>query len=179
MRPFMVGIGGAHSGSGKTTVACRLLERLTGWGAIKFTPSLLYTSISDEPSLPGQEGKDTALMLEAGAGEALWVQSTEEDMPETLRMAVERLSHLDGIVVEGNSAIEVLSPDIVIFMAGEPDRFKHSAEDILRMADLAICPDIPPQGAPGGVPVFKRTDTERYLGYITGIIDERKDKGGA
>jgi len=34
-------------------------------------------------------------------------------------MAVGRLSSLDSLVAEGNSAIEFLKPDIVIFMIGK------------------------------------------------------------
>jgi len=179
MRPLLIGIGGAHSGAGKTGVACRLLQRLRGWGAIKCTPTLLYTAISDDPRLLAENDKDTALMLDAGAEEVLWVQSKEEDMEETLQMAVERLSHLDGIIVEGNSAIEVLSPDIVIFIAGEPERFKHNADGILRMADVVIYSDDPPEHPPEGVPVFNRNDTEGYLNHIMEVVHGRKGKSGA
>jgi uridine kinase len=35
MRPVIIGIGGAHSGAGKTTIASLILKRLKGWGAIK------------------------------------------------------------------------------------------------------------------------------------------------
>jgi molybdopterin-guanine dinucleotide biosynthesis protein len=151
MKPFLIGVGGSHSGSGKTTLACRLLERLGNWGAIKYTPTQIYSSVTEDPE--SQEAleksdKDTSLMLRAGAAGALWVQSTPEDINETLQVALDRLSELDGIVVEGNSAIEVLKPDIVIFITGESGKFKQSARVALKMADVVIHVDTPPEGAP-------------------------------
>jgi molybdopterin-guanine dinucleotide biosynthesis protein len=174
MKPFLIGIGGSHSGSGKTTLACRLIERLKGWGAVKFTPTLLYSSVTDDPEASEQSDKDTSLMLRAGAAGALWVRSTPEDMHETLQMAVDRLSALDGIVVEGNSAIEVLKPDIVIFIAGEPGRFKQSARDALKMADVVIHVEAPPEGAPRKARKFNQEDTDEYLHFITEAVNERK-----
>jgi LAO/AO transport system kinase len=64
------------------------------------------------------------------------VRAPREELEETLEMAVGRLSRLPGIVVEGNSAIEVLRPDIVIFISEEPQKIKKSALAVLGMADL-------------------------------------------
>ena len=174
MKPFLVGIGGSHSGSGKTTLACRLLERLGNWGAIKYTPTQIYSSVTDDAEGLEQTDKDTSLMLRAGAAGALWVQSTPEDINETLQVALDRLSELEGIVVEGNSAIEVLKPDIVIFIAGEPERFKQNAETVLQMADVVIYIDTPPEGTPHEARKFIHDETEKYLHYITEAVNERK-----
>ena len=54
-------------------------------------------------------------------------------------MAVGRLSSLDSLVAEGNSAIEFLKPDIVIFMIGKNrDCWKTGIEEILSISDIII-----------------------------------------
>jgi molybdopterin-guanine dinucleotide biosynthesis protein len=172
---FVVGIGGSGSGSGKTTLACQLLRSLRGWGAIKCTPTLLYSSVTDDPETLSRRDKDTGKYLEAGASEVLWVQSTREDLGETLRIAVDRLSHLEGIVLEGNSAIEVLRPDVVIFISvNGPETEKKSARTVLRSAEVVIFETVPPAGIPEKAMAFHKDDREGYIKYIKGMIDERK-----
>lgn len=157
----IIGIGGAGSGSGKTHVACELIRALTESpgastvGALKYTPDNLYTSITDDPGVIGQEGKDTARMSEAGAAEVLLVRSSTQDKQEAMDAAMGRLSAHDVIVVEGNGAIEVLRPDIVVFVTGLPDGevdekvgdevaggsvslAKPSARGVFKMADVVI-----------------------------------------
>jgi len=183
-RPFIIGIGGATSSCGKTSVAVALLKALTSgaplaterdgtfearessaahplpadsypshvthhpllltlkrWGAIKYTKTFLYASVTDDHRILGEEGKDTARLLKAGAEDVLWVRSSPSDIAEVLPMATERLSHLDGIIVEGNSAIEFLSPDIIIFITGSTQKgAKPSARPVLRKAHILVVP---------------------------------------
>ena len=47
-----------------------------------------------------------------GAAGAVWVKASAHDMAQCLDMAVGNLEQYEGIVVEGNSSIEVLNPDI-------------------------------------------------------------------
>lgn len=135
----MIGIGGAHSGAGKTACAGLLFRHLRGWGGIKCTKTGLYASITDDPEILRTADKDTCRMLEAGAERVLWVQSPPAELGEVLPAAVERLSDLRGIVVEGNSAIEFLKPDIIIFISGtDPGRMKEGAREILQRADVVV-----------------------------------------
>lgn len=60
-------------------------------------------------------------------------------LKDILPLAVERLSAHKGIVVEGNSAIEFLGPDIVIFVIGRGSKsLKKSALNVLNMADIVL-----------------------------------------
>ena len=77
----------------------------------------------------------------------LWVQSPPEDLKEVLQIAIDRLSHLKGIIVEGNSAVEALKPDIVVFVSGN-EGLKKGAEKILSMADAVIFNKNTPKGIP-------------------------------
>ena len=160
---MIIGIGGSHSGAGKTTVAETLLKHFNeehsafsiqrsaknselsrGWGAIKYTKTAIYASIIDDLETLTQESKDTARLINAGAEKVLWVQSPSEELKEVLSMAVDRLSHLRGIIVEGNSAIEFLKPDIIIFVSGRHGgALKKSAERVLEMADIILYQDEP------------------------------------
>lgn len=165
-RPFIIGIGGSHSGVGKTTLAAALLKHFSlearkrgssnlqtselsnfrshalsghGWGAIKYTKTAIYSSIVDDLSILRQENKDTERLLNAGAENVLWVQSPDEGLKEVMHLAVNRLSHLGGIIIEGNSAIEFLKPDVVIFILGkDAETLKKSAVKVLNMADIIL-----------------------------------------
>jgi len=139
MRPAIIGICGAHSASGKTTYAALLLRNLRGWGAIKYTRTALYSSIVDDSEILSEKGKDTRIFLDAGAERVLWVQSPPSELGEVLPLAVERLSDLKGIIVEGNSAVEFLRPDIIVFIFGsDPGEIKESARGLLEEADVIV-----------------------------------------
>lgn len=138
-RPITIGIAGAHSGAGKTTLASLLLGRLEGWGAIKYSRTDLYCSLTDELEVLSTENKDTKRLLDAGAARVQWVQSPPSELKEILPLAIDRLSDLKGIIIEGNSAIEFLKPDIIIFMFGvNPSILKESARGIPGKADMLV-----------------------------------------
>ena len=176
MRPIIIGIGGAHSGAGKTTYASLILKRLKGWGAIKYTKAPLYCSVVEDTKILSEKGKDTKRLLDSGAEKVLWVRSPYEGLRETLEIAVENLSDLKGILVEGNSAIEILKPDVVIFISGtEPGKSKRSSEKILSMADVVIFDKTPPQGIPKNVKRFRRDDAEGFIEFMIGRIKEYEE----
>ena len=172
MRPVIIGIGGGGSGSGKTFIACKVLERLHGWGAIKYTKTSLYGSITDDINILSEKGKDTKKFLDSGAEKVLWVQSPFDELAEILPMAAEMLSHLEGIVVEGNSAVDVLKPDIIIFVSGPEGKMKEGSENILGTADLSISDEEPP-GMSQSAKNFRRDEVEGILNYISKLINER------
>jgi molybdopterin-guanine dinucleotide biosynthesis protein len=176
MRPTIIGIGGAYSGAGKTTFASLILQRLKGWGAIKYTKTSLYCSIVDDMETLSEQGKDTKIFLDSGAEKVMWVQSPYDNLPESLNMAVESLSHLKGIIVEGNSAIEVLKPDVVIFITGSLEgEFKKGAEKILEMADIVILDKEPMFIIPEKAKTFYRDNVEECIQYILGFIRKKQE----
>jgi molybdopterin-guanine dinucleotide biosynthesis protein len=150
-RPFIIGIGGAHSSAGKTTLASAIIEYLSSGrpcsvfktvpriGAIKYTKENIFASINDDEALIRQKGKDTARLSEAGAEKTLWIRSSEKDIGETLPLALERMSGFDVVVIEGNSAVEAVKSDIIIFIEGSADgETKPSAERLRRIADIIV-----------------------------------------
>src|SRR4030066_2359335 len=166
MRPIIIGIGGAHSGVGKTTVASLILKRLKGWkgcGAIKYTKTSLYCSLVEDIKVLSEKGKDTKRLLDSGGEKVLWVQSPFSELGKVLPTAVEMLSHLKGVLVEGNSAIEILKPDVVIFVSGAEGKIKKGAEKILKMADIVIFDKEPPPEIPKNAKRFRRDDMEGFI----------------
>ncbi|MFN3479750.1 MAG: hypothetical protein ACK415_05110 [Thermodesulfovibrionales bacterium] len=141
-RPIIIGIGGSHSKSGKTSLAVALLNRLEGWGAIKYTKTAIYSSIIEDGDILSVKGKDTRRFMDSGAKAVLWVQSPASGLNEVMPLAMDKLSHLEGIIVEGNSAIEFLKPDIIIFIAEkDSSRIKESGKRILDSADIIYYSD--------------------------------------
>jgi LAO/AO transport system kinase len=164
-KPFIIGIGGAHSSVGKTGLAVSIIRHLTTrqsaypfdnrprLGAIKYTKTPLYASLVDDASIIGRESKDTARLSEAGAERVLWIKSPRADLEELVPVALSRLADLDGIVIEGTSAIEFAKPDIVIFIIGESEKtIKPSAKTLLSQADIIIVPDTEQTVRPVSVP---------------------------
>ncbi|MBF0456400.1 MAG: molybdopterin-guanine dinucleotide biosynthesis protein MobB [Nitrospirae bacterium] len=149
-KPLLVCIGGAHSSCGKTTLAECLLKRLTGrkngsWGAIKYTQTAFYTSLSDAADTINQSDKDTTRLLSAGASSAQWIQSPRHDLEEILSIAINKFWEMDGILVEGNSPAEHIDFDVVAFVFGEdPMKIKDSAKRALEKASVLILRAFPP-----------------------------------
>jgi len=150
-KPFIIGIGGAHSSVGKTSLAVSIIRYLKSHqsappfggkprlGAIKYTRTSLYSSLIDDASLIDRQSKDTARLSGAGADRVLWIKSPRTDLQEMVPIALSRLADLDIIVIEGNSAIEFAQPDIVIFIIGETEKsIKPSAKTLSIQADILI-----------------------------------------
>ncbi|HXX81738.1 MAG TPA: hypothetical protein VEI46_09320 [Thermodesulfovibrionales bacterium] len=117
-----------------------------------------------------KEGKDTRRLLDSGAEKVIWVQSPFSELGETLSLAVGMLSSLEGIVTEGNSVIEILKPDIVIFASGSDGKIKSGAKRILLMSDVIIFEGNPPLETPEGARKFRGDDVEEYLCHIRTLL---------
>jgi len=148
---------------GKTALAERLLKGLRGWGAIKFTRTAFYCSVSQQEEGAAPPDKDTQRLLRAGAQEVLWVQSPPgQPLREALEVALQRLGSLQGILIEGNSAVELLNPDIVVFIyrAGP---LKDSAQRVLRMAHVLVAEPGQALREAGKEVFYSTEDCARYI----------------
>ena len=169
-RPPLIGVGGSYRGVGKTTFAELILQTLHAWGAIKYTPVPLYSSIVEDIGILSQEGKDTKRFLDAGAEKVLWIQSPRGDLDALLSIAITRLSGLQGIIIEGNSAIMCAKPECVIFVCGdEITQYKKSAQAILSLADVIIFDTFIPPDTPAQAKKFKKEDIAAFLDCISEV----------
>ncbi len=200
-RPILIGIGASHSGSGKTFLAARILRYYTDpsvgpltnhqspitlcrWGAIKYTRTQSAQELVTDPAVLMERGKDTWHMLTAGAVEAVWVRSDRSGLKDLLPKALKRLSGLDLVIVEGNSAIEFLKPDIVIFIFGKVRRrWKPGIEELAAGADIILndSEDKLPADSQRDK-VFTRSLSgaayNDFFGTLTGLIHERRAEAG-
>ncbi|MEO5360460.1 MAG: hypothetical protein H7843_08420 [Nitrospirota bacterium] len=124
----------------------RLTERKKGaWGAVKYTQTAFYTSLSDAAETISQSDKDTTRLLNAGAQKAQWIQSPRHELEEILRIAIDKFWDMDGILVEGNSPTEYIDFDVVAFVFGEdPLKVKDSAKKALEKASVLVLREFPP-----------------------------------
>jgi len=137
-QPSIISVTGAHSNVGKTTLCSILLSELKGFGAVKFTKTGMYTSIIDELEILNQKGKDTAVMLEAGAEKVVWIKSPRDGLKGALDIAFSKLYGLKGVVVEGNSPVDFLNPSLVIFIINPDGEIKPSAVEVSKRADIVV-----------------------------------------
>ena len=152
-RPTIVAVSGLSSNTGKTTLVCELLGRLSGWEAIKLTrghyrscgkdPQGCCVSdlLRDEPLIrSGREGnyevgKDTGRFWDAGASNVHWVIVGEDQVQDGIKQALSRVNAA-GVVVEGNSFLDYVAADFALMCAraGE-NKMKTSARRTLDKAD--------------------------------------------
>ncbi len=174
---IIISVAGAHSSCGKTTVCELLLSNLKGrWGAIKYTKTAFYTSLTDDVSTH-PEGKDTRRMLSAGAHRVFWLQAPKEQLSEAIPLVVDMLSECTGIVVEGNSPIEFLSPDIVIFVFGSDlKRLKPSARLAIERADFIVLNESN-SGDKGSFEgeAFRLNDSSEKEAFIIKVMEKIKE----
>ena len=152
-KPTIVAVSGLSSNTGKTTLVCELLRRLSGWEAIKLTRGhyrscgkdplgcCVSDLIRDEPLIrSGREanyeaGKDTGHFWNAGAANVHWVIVGEDQVEDGIKQALSRV-RAEGVVVEGNSFLDYVEADFAIMCAraGE-NKVKASARRMLAKAD--------------------------------------------
>ena len=141
-----MGVAGSRSGAGKTVLACGLLSRLAGWGALKVStlhgnphPGSQPGSLVVDPSILSRTGSDTARLLAAGAARVGWLTAPPAGMAEAVEGALRQLGDLPGVIVEGNSAVAAIQPDAValVFAEGEAD-LKASARPLVSRATWLV-----------------------------------------
>lgn len=135
----IISVTGSHSGVGKTSLASLIIREIEGLSAIKVTKTDLFTSITTDDEIISESGKDSAVFKESGARNVVWVKSTQRDLKECLNQALSMVSDSRGVVIEGNSPIEYIEPDLIIFVMKEDlSGLKASGSRALERADLVV-----------------------------------------
>jgi molybdopterin-guanine dinucleotide biosynthesis protein len=173
--PAIVAVSGLSSNTGKTTLACELIERLPGWEAIKLTrghyrscgkdPSGCCVSdlLRDEPLIRSgrdanyEKGKDTGRFWDAGASNVHWVIVGEDQVEDGIKRALSLVQSV-GVIVEGNSFLDYVKSDFAIMCAraGE-NKLKTSARRTLEKADALYLSTIDDCG--------RETAIDRFQGW--------------
>lgn len=148
----IITVSGSQSGAGKTRVAEKLLRVLKGWSALKVTVShngacpikkdcgvcaglSKYFSLISARKIIEQEGKDTQRLKSAGAKEVFWLKTRPEGLRQGLKKAIATFKKTPGIIIEGNSTLKYLNPDLAIFVKNKALSWKPSARQIINKID--------------------------------------------
>jgi molybdopterin-guanine dinucleotide biosynthesis protein len=154
----VVCVTGATSGVGKTTLAEKLLSRLSNWAACKVTAcvggkehrcprgksetcgvcaSLRQNYVIEEADdIINMPGTDTGRLLSAGAMKVLWIKSKPAYLHTAIDTVMKRLQGFDGVVFEGNHALKNLVPDLAVMVLSADGRYKRSAKQVIDRIDL-------------------------------------------
>jgi hypothetical protein len=152
----IVVIGGHSRSVGKTSVVAGLITALRDydWTAVKITqyghgvcsanggPCDCATddhswAISEEKDRSGES--DTSRFLVAGAVRSLWVRTEQGRLAEAMPALRQRLERSHHVMVESNSVLKFLRPDLYLTVLdpGTED-FKSSAREFLDRAGAVI-----------------------------------------
>lgn len=136
----IISVGSSSKNSGKTTLSAYLIRELGAEYALKVCKDRHVPPVTDDPRIIREPGTDTRVLWEAGAGKVVWASSeTSEGLARVTAEALGMFSHDGTLVVEGNSALEHLSPDFAVFIMSAPfEEFKPSAFAALGRADLVL-----------------------------------------
>ena len=152
----LVVVGGQGRKVGKTSVIAGLIRGLNtlAWTAVKVShhagdtgaggapladdlPAHLDFLLSEEKDREGHG--DTALYLAAGARRALWLRTRGGGLARALPGLLEALEGDEHVIVESNSLLGFLRPDIFLMVIDQSGReVKASARQFLARADAFV-----------------------------------------
>ena len=149
-------IGGHSRNLGKTSLVAGLIAALPEfqWTAVKITQfghgvcsvngescdcatDEHTQAISEERSRAGDS--DTSRFLVAGASQSLWVRTKQGWLAEAMPDVRSRLASAKNIIIESNSVMKFLRPDLYIpVLDFNTADFKTSAREFLDRADAVV-----------------------------------------
>jgi len=138
----IISVSGLYSGIGKTELCCSILSLLPGMCAVKVTMNDHATELIDDEASIMVPGKDTWRFKTTGAAQVIWVRAQEEHLREVLAEAPWRLTACPLVLIEGNSAVAHVKPDMAFFVCDGRIAFdkppKPSRAAALAQADIVI-----------------------------------------
>lgn len=151
--PKLLIIAGTGRNSGKTTLACQIIGKFSARQsivAIKITPHFhenpgngevivnkpnIYIAVESDPST----GKDSSLMLEAGAVQSWFVMTTDEFLEEAFSEILTRIAPDTLVVCESGGLRHLIRPGL-FFMMRHPENsaIKPDSAKLLSLADRIV-----------------------------------------
>lgn len=134
-------VSGKASGVGKTTLIGRIIKNLgcrTGVIKTSLQTNLKEVIVTDSEEVILNKGSDTAIFKEAGADRVVFLKSDYHHLKESLERARELIKGVDYLLIEGNSILDYLNPDLIIYLTGKGLQAKPSAVKAEARADIII-----------------------------------------
>lgn len=151
--PRLLLIAGTGRNTGKTTLACAVIRKfalLKSIISVKITPHFHKNIksgmvLTDDPNLYIAEetdpttGKDSSMMLEAGASHSYFVMTTDEHVQEAFCKIVELFPPDSLIICESGGLRLHTNPGLFFMMQKkETETIKPTAEKLMLLADHVI-----------------------------------------
>lgn len=151
--PQLLIIAGTGRNSGKTTLACQIIRKISpdqSIVSIKITPHFHENTgngrvIVNKPKIYIVEesdtagGKDSSLMLEAGAVQSYFVMTTDEYLEEAFREILTRIPPNSLVVCESGGLRHLIHPGLFLMMHHpENTGLKLDAAKLLSLADRIV-----------------------------------------
>jgi molybdopterin-guanine dinucleotide biosynthesis protein len=189
----IVAIAGISSNVGKTTLVCRLLEKLAGWEAIKVTkghyrscgkdPHACCVShlLQDKPLVMSDRkatdgpGKDTGRFWASGASNVHWVVATRKDVAEGVREALGRVSaDAPGVIVEGTGVLLSIETDLSVMVVPDvPVEIKNSAVRAMPLVDYLYVSETGSEGEAQVSEVARLLEARGVRDELPRVLDGR------
>jgi len=151
--PGLLLVSGTGRNSGKTTLVCDLvamhreLHKIT---AIKISPHAHHIGSADEILVQNDQfqiiresktntGKDSSLMLKAGAREVYYVQAEDKNLQAAFQFLLEMLSPGDMYICESGGLRNYFKPDLFLIIHNDKNSsIKESSRQLVPLADKYI-----------------------------------------
>jgi hypothetical protein len=160
-------VGGHARGIGKTAVMCAVLRAFSGlrWTAVKITAHPhVAVPVFEETDAAGVT--DTARYLAAGASRALLARMENH-------VADRIASESPWLIVESNSVVELIRPDLFLFVVRPGIRdWKESARSLFGRADALVLTGAG-EFEPVQMPVFRMTEPGHLSPELGSFIRSR------
>ncbi len=140
-------IAGSGRNTGKTTLACSIIEanKIRDIVGIKISPHQHPVSGSDEVIVRSEDfciireksrsTKDSSRMLIAGASEVFYVQCPDDKLHEAFTQ-LEKLTDGRPVVCESGGMRNIVKPSFFILVISEKHTNKPGLKDMIRLADM-------------------------------------------
>jgi len=186
-------IGGQSRDVGKTSVVAGLIAALSScnWTAFKITqfghgrcsldgkPCNCATddrcwAMTEEKDPAGKS--DTSRFLAAGARRSFWVRTEQGRLAEALPAVQRRIAESDNVIIESNSIVEFIQPDLYITVLDPAvEDFKTSAQRLFERADAVIVPEAAAWRS--SKPTFRIRAPEYVTREVVAFVAERLARG--
>ncbi len=139
----MLLIGAASKNAGKTTLACRIIERFRDRGIVAVKATIHRGDLRGQWSVTHETGdhpdKDTGRLLAAGAREVLWLRSDEDCVERAIAELLARIPADAPLLCESNTLRRFMTPSLFLMVKRDGDNeIKPTAQAVIEKADLVV-----------------------------------------
>ncbi len=151
--PNILIISGNGRNSGKTSLACKIIERFAldhDIVGIKISPHFHHTD-TDEKIIANEDdyiilqennntsGKDSSRMLEAGAKKVYYIQVNDKNLDKAFNKVIKKTNRNSLIICESGGLRRKIDPGIFLLLSQkDTNEFKPGVKDLLGLANRVV-----------------------------------------